>query len=145
MVACADTSFLFALYGNDVHTPKALAWVQSASVPVSVSEFSDYELSNALRFAEFTKRLKAFQSSVYLEQYEIDRDAGRIRLEVCNLAVVVREAKRLSAAYTLLRGHRAFDVLHVAVAVTLKADCFLTYDSNQKLLAEAEGIKVPTC
>ena len=142
MVVCADTSFLFALYGTDVHTPRALKWSRSSRVPVWISELADYELGNALRFAEFSKRLAAGQAATFWAQYEADRVAGRVRVEVCNLAGVVAEARRLSGTHTLTGGHRGFDVLHVAAALVLGADEFLTFDVNQKKLAESEGLAV---
>jgi predicted nucleic acid-binding protein len=64
-------------------------------------------------------------------------------LEICHLAYIVREAKRLSGMYTAEKGHRAFDILHVATAISRRADQFLTFDANQKRLAEAEGLQVP--
>ncbi|CAN5905252.1 hypothetical protein BH11VER1_BH11VER1_07020 [soil metagenome] len=143
MVVCADTSFLFSLYGNDVHTPRALSWSRGSRSAVFITELADYELGNALRFAEFSMRLSAGQAGVFWAQYEADRAAGRVRVEVCNLASVVNEAKRLSATYTLTGGHRGFDVLHVAGALNLGSDQFLTFDENQKKLAEAEGLLVP--
>ncbi|NBV87723.1 MAG: PIN domain nuclease, partial [Verrucomicrobia bacterium] len=51
--------------------------------------------------------------------------------------------KRLSGIYTVTRGHRAFDILHVASASSGRADWFLTFDANQKELAQAEGLQVP--
>ena len=35
------------------------------------------------------------------------------------------------------------DILHVATAIELGAKEFLTFDGNQKKLAEAEGLVVP--
>ena len=58
MVAVADTSFLFSIYGNDVHTPQALEWLRESGCVILVSEMADYELGNALRFAEFSKWLR---------------------------------------------------------------------------------------
>jgi predicted nucleic acid-binding protein len=40
------------------------------------------------------------------------------------------------------RGHPLADILHVATALHLGVKEFLTFDANQKLLAEAEGMKV---
>ena len=53
------------------------------------------------------------------------------------------KAKRLSGMYTAEKGHRAFDILHVATAISRRAELFLTFDANQKKLAEAEGLRVP--
>ena len=143
MVAFADTSFLFAVYGNPAHTPVALSWLRETGQKVSISELADFELCNALRFAEFAGRLASGNAARFLVQYESDCAAGRIRIEICNLADIVREAKRLSGMYTAEKGHRAFDILHVATAISQRADRFLTFDANQKKLAEAEGLQIP--
>jgi len=76
-------------------------------------------------------------------QFEADRASGRLLIQICNLAEVVDEAKRLSASHTLAGGHRGFDILHVATALILKAQQLLTFDENQKKLTEAEGLVVP--
>jgi predicted nucleic acid-binding protein len=143
MVSCADTSFLFSLYGNDVHSPKALAWTKAQHVPVTITSFGEYELANALRFAEFRKGILLGEAALFWADFEADLSVGRIRLEMCNLAEVVDGAKRLSAQYTLKGGHRGFDILHVASALVVEAECFLTFDDNQRKLAQAEGLNVP--
>ena len=143
MVTCADTSFLFSLYGNDVNTPRATAWIRSHRTAITLTTLNDYELGNALRFAEFRKAIGPGEAARFWADFEADRAAGRLKLAVCNLADVVNESKRLSATYTLDRGHRGFDILHVAAATRLKARQFLTFDENQKKLAEAEKLVVP--
>jgi predicted nucleic acid-binding protein len=143
MVAAADTSFLFSVYGNDIHTPRALEWLRQKEAVIVISDLADYELSNALRFAEFSKHLRVGDAAVFWAQYEADCDAGRIRIEICNLAALISEARRLSATYTLRSGNRAFDILHVAAGLHLKTKHFLTFDAKQKKLAEAEGLVVP--
>ncbi len=143
MVTCADTSFLFSLYGNDAHTPRAVAWIKSQRRPVTVTTLNEYELGNALRFAEFRKGIGSGEAALFWSQFEADRASGRLQLKICNLADVVDEAKRLSATHTLTGGHRGFDILHVASALIVKAQQLLTFDGNQKKLAEAEGVVVP--
>lgn len=143
MVICADTSFLFSLYGNDAHTPRALAWVKSRRTPITVTALGEYELANALRFAEFRKFISQGEAALWWAQFEADRSAGRLILSVCNIADVIREANRLSATHTLVGGHRGFDILHVASALRLGAKRFLTFDDNQRKLSVAEGMAVP--
>ena len=110
---------------------------------VIVSDLADYELGNGLRFAEFSKRLRQGDAGIFQAQYEADRQAGRVRLQICNLATFVAEARRLSATYTLREGNRAFDILHVAGALVLSTKHFLAFDAKQKQLAESEGLDVP--
>ena len=142
-IVCCDTSFLFALYGNDIHTPKALRMVKQRGEPLTISILNEYELANALRFAEWRKLLESGTAATYLADLEADREAGRLLLAECNLAEVITEAKRLSATHTLGSGHRSFDTLHVAAALHLKAHEFLTFDANQQRLAATEGLSAP--
>ncbi len=143
MVICADTSFLFSLYGNDVFTPKALKWMKMQRSPLTLTSLNEFELGNALRFAEFRKAIAPGEAATFWAQFESDRTEGRIQIHVCNLAKVVDEAKRISSTHTLKGGHRGFDVLHLAAAQLMKARQFLSFDDNQKRLARAEGLTVP--
>ena len=143
MVTCADTSFLFSLYGNDAHTPRAVAWMKSQRTALALTVLGEYELGNALRFAEFRKVLAPGEAALFWAQFEADRVSGRLQVLVCNLADVVAEAMRLSATHTLAGGHRGFDILHVATALVMKANQIFTFDGNQRKLAEAEGLVVP--
>ena len=143
MVICADTSFLFSVYGNDGNTSRAVAWLKTRRTPLTLSTLNEHELANALRFAEFRKWLGPGEASMFWAQFEADQASGRLKIQVCNLADVMDEAKRLSATHTLTGGHRGFDILHMAVSIRLKAKQFLTFDRNQKRLAESEGLVVP--
>ncbi len=117
-----------------------MEWIQSAGTAILISELTEYELGNAFRFAAFRKLLRPELAIRYWADYESDRDAGRIIRTVSNLARIFTTAKRLSATYTPLGGHRSFDILHVAAALEMKATVFLTFDANQKKLALAEGL-----
>ncbi|PAZ01178.1 MAG: hypothetical protein CAK90_01555 [Spartobacteria bacterium AMD-G4] len=143
MVICADTSFLFSLYGNDGNTPCAVAWMQTCRTALTLSTLNEYELGNALRFAEFRKGIGHGEAALFWAQFEADRASGRLKVQVCNLADVLDEAKRLPSTYSLTGGHHSFDILHVAASLQLKAKQFLTFNVNQKKLAEAEGMQVP--
>lgn len=143
MVICADTSALFSLYANDAHTARILAWLTSQRQPLVVTSLNEFELCNALRFAEFRGAIDRGDAAAFWAQFEADRAAGRIVRQTCNLATVLDEAMRLSATHTLSGGHRSFDIVHAAAALVIDAKQFLTFDQNQRRLAEAEGLSVP--
>lgn len=143
MVICGDTSFIFSLYGNDANSSRAVDWISACQQPVTLSPYNPYELGNALRLAEFRQVIKPGESAMYWSLFESAIQRGRLIRQVCNLADVLDEATRLSSSYTLTGGHRAFDVLHVAAALVMGAGEFLTFDGNQRKLAEAEGLVVP--
>lgn len=143
MVTCSDTSFLFSLYGNDANTPRAVAWMKKCKTPLTITSLGEFELGNALRFAEYRKAIAPGEAALFWAQYEADKAAGRVRLQVCNLADILEEAKRLSVTHTLTGAHRGFDILHVAAALKMNAARFLTFDDNQKKNAKAEGRATP--
>lgn len=143
MVVACDTSFLFSLYGNDAHSPKAVAWVLENRQALRLNSLTHFEFGNALRFAEFRKAIPAGAAARYWLDFEAAIDRGRLIVAGSNLADVVDKAKRLSSLRTLAGGHRSFDILHVASAIEMKATHLLTFDGNQRKLAEAEGLVVP--
>jgi predicted nucleic acid-binding protein len=143
MVIACDTSFLFSLYGSDVHSPKAVAWSAKNTRVVYLNSLTHFEFGNAVRFSEFRKSIPLGAAAQYWAGFEAAVAHGRLIVTTSNLADVVDEAKRLSSMRTLTGGHRGFDILHVASALMMKATHFLTFDANQKKLAEAEGLVVP--
>jgi predicted nucleic acid-binding protein len=142
MVSC-DTSFLVSLYLLDTHTPKARAKLRQLRPlqELMLSPFHQYELPNAVRLSVFRGLRNAAAGETILAAFEADLANGYFALPTCNLASVLIEARRLSASHTMTGGHRAFDILHVAAALHLGAGEFLTFDTNQRKLAAAVGLK----
>ncbi len=138
---CADTSFLFSLYGHDTHTEDALALLSKAAQPLLLSALNTYELGNALRFAECRGLLISGTASERLEALAEDQAAGRWRLSDISLPDILTEAGRLSASHTLTGGHRSFDILHVAHARLAEPKRFLSFDQNQLLLAKKVNLR----
>jgi len=143
MVVSTDTSFLFSLYGNDCNSATALQWIKHNRAGILISALNQFELANSLRFAECRKALALGRANLFLAHFEMDLLDGRLIHKPCNLADILAEATRLSAAHTLTGGHRGFDILHVAAACIMGATHFLTFDANQKRLAHAAGLKLP--
>lgn len=78
-----------------------------------------------------------------LSDLQMDLNAGIITTIPADWSAVHQRAEALSSAHTLAEGHRLADILHVATALHLGVKEFLTFDENQKKLAEAEGLLVP--
>jgi predicted nucleic acid-binding protein len=78
-----------------------------------------------------------------LNDLQIDLQAGLLTTTPVDWPAVHERAESLSNAHTIAAGHRLADILHVATALHLGAAEFLTFDLNQKKLAEAEGLVVP--
>lgn len=138
---CVDTSFLFSLYGHDAHTAEALARLEKAGRPLLLSALNEFELGNALRFAECRGLIPTGSAAERLEALAVDHAAGRWRFSEIPLDDLVGEANRLSLAYTLTGGYRSFDILHIAHARLSAPQRFLSFDTNQLRLAKAVGLR----
>ena len=143
MVISCDTSFLFSVYGNDANTSRAHEHLKKARASIVVSAYNGFELENALRLAEFRKLITSGDGERLIQQYRQDIDDGRIIEYPCNLAETIKKAHQLSASHTVERGHRGFDILHVAAALEMGATEFLTFDRNQSRLAQVVNLKTP--
>ena len=74
----SDTSFLFSLFGNDVHTLSARNWVSQKRLPIAISMFNRYEFQNAIRFAAFRKAISGTEVITTLDAFEADLRSGHL-------------------------------------------------------------------
>lgn len=142
MVAYADTSFFFSLYAQDANTVHAGRIAATLDATLVITPLQRHELRNAFRLAVFRREITAAECQKLLDSVETDAKTGVLAESPVSWAEAYTEAEALSAAHTKTLGTRGFDVLHVAAAVALGANDFLTFDIRQKNLAVKAGLKV---
>ncbi len=144
----ADTSFLCSLLRNDEHTGAADACRQRYLEPLAVSDWVVLEFEHAARLQTFrflhdrTQGYSRGETERLLTTLLENISNGIFQVHPVDWAEVLAKASELSAAYTTRNGHRLTDTLHVATALRLQADFFLTFDSNQASLARHVGLRV---
>lgn len=149
MTAYPDTSFLCSLYRLQVHSPVAAKWMQLPGGPLPVSSLLLLEFRQSVRFQarlfsfDRTKGYPPAEAARMLRDLQADLAKGILQVVASDWPDVHRIAEALSAKHTASGGHRLADILHVATALHLGFPEFLTFDANQKKLAEAEGMTVP--
>lgn len=149
MKAYPDTSFLYAIYRKQVNSPAAAAFFQKMPEPLIVSSLLLYEFRQSVRFQAYLyarDNRKGFRwqlGATLLKTLQADIAASVLVVASVDWSDVQNIAERLSSQFTLEGGHRALDILHVATALHLGTDAFLTFDENQRGLAIAEGLQVP--
>lgn len=141
MNAYPDASFLVALYIRQRNTEIASKHAGTLKESIPVSSLLRFEVCNAIRREAFQGRITSGAAVAALAAFEADVDNGVIVIPSVEWEQVHAEAERLSNAPGLRHGYRAFDVLHVATAVTLGVREFLTFDAHQASLAKAAGLK----
>ncbi len=144
-----ETSFLCALYRKQEQTPQAIDLRESISDPLPVSALVLFEFRQSVRLQ---MRLHcnnpqlgcgSREGQAMLRDLQSDLSSGVLEVLPADWAGVFSLAEMLSAKHTENGGHRFADILHVATALQLGASTFLTFDPNQRDLAEVEGLAVP--
>ncbi len=139
MTFYADTSLLASLYLNDARAAESVALLRSRSIPVTV--LGRIELFNALQLAVFRCQILAAEAAAVRATVEQDLAGGVLRMTPLPARVFER-AEALVASHSAALGARSLDVLHVATALELGANVFLTYVQRQAALARAAGLRL---
>jgi predicted nucleic acid-binding protein len=137
----ADTSFLVSLYSPDVHSTAASATIARLRATVFLTPLGELELLNALQLRVFRKEATASQIRLAGVQLQ-DHIASGFFAQQAMPPTVYERARQISRARTAASGLRTLDILHVASAILLKGERFLTYDQRQERLAKAEGLRL---
>jgi predicted nucleic acid-binding protein len=152
MKAYADTSFLVKLVTRESGSQEAMAEFRRLGLPrLMFLPLHALEAANAIRLRAFH-----FRRSVGSDRragISRERDAALSRIERwvkrgwlieaagdCNEALL--HARTLSEKHTERLGSRGFDLLHIAFALDLECDVFLTSDRVQGAVARIEGLRV---
>jgi predicted nucleic acid-binding protein len=142
-----DTSFLCAIYREQDNSAQADALFRKLTEPLPVTALGLFEFRQSIRWQTFLHRKDATkgygdrEGALMLADLESDLSDGRLKIEPADWSAVFSTAEQLSGQHSATGGHRAFDILHVATALELGAQQFLTFDTRQRALAKAAGLK----
>jgi predicted nucleic acid-binding protein len=139
----ADTGFLCSLYAPDAHSERAIVRMEKQTLPVSFTWLNQVEFRNALRLRVFRKEITATQRDASINHLLSDLTDGVLLAADPAQPSVLLETERLSATYSERLGTRSLDNLHVAMAIVLGSERFLSFDQRQIKLARAAGLKTP--
>jgi predicted nucleic acid-binding protein len=137
----ADTSFLVSLYSPDANSVAAARTMQASRADRLLSVFGELEVVNAIGLRVFRKEVSATQAQSSLNDFEQDLRAGVFQLKPLPEQVFER-ARQLSRQTSPKLGTRTADLLHVATALELAADCLYTFDQQQRKLAQTLRLKL---
>jgi predicted nucleic acid-binding protein len=152
MRAYADTSFLVKLVAAEPGSEATMAEVRRLDFPpLFFLPLHALEVTNAVRQRAFRLR----RTTVRRQRAGIarERDAALARIQrwlergwlieaTADCDEALSRAQMLSATHTERLGCRGFDLFHVALALELECEAFLTADRIQGTLARAEGFQV---
>ena len=143
-----DTSFLCSVYRRQEHTSAALALKQQLEEPLHFTSLLEFEFLQAielqvwLRANDRTRGYGRREADKMIADWEADVATGINRRVPFDMPAVLSLSKSLSLRNTSTGGHRTMDIFHIATAVHLGAEKFLTFDARQKILAGMAGLEV---
>lgn len=152
MRAYADTSFVVALLVPAAGTGEAVdAYRRLRKPPLFFTRFHEAEVMNALRLRVFLegqggkplqRAAARRERSAALSRMKHYHTLGVLRRAAVEWEAVLDRVIELSEKHTERLGTRTLDVIHVAAALLLESEVFLTGDARQARLAKGEGLEV---
>lgn len=142
MSAYADTGFLVSLFLEETTSATADGILAGLTGPLIITPLTVLEFRNALNLAIVRHRLTAVERDAVWQRFEGQRHDGVFEDRQMEISELHQRAQSLSDLYTPTHATRSLDLLHVAAALLLGADVFLSFDERQRRVAAAEGMVV---
>lgn len=142
MKAYADTGFIVSLYKAETTSTVAAATMGQLQAPVWLSPLGELELHNAFQLAVFRGEIDTTSALRKKQLFAEDLAMGVFVILPVPAATLYSKAIELAGRHSATLGTRSLDLMHVAAALILKADLFLSIDERQRKAAETEGMTV---
>ncbi len=135
-----DTSAFVKLYILEPGSEAVWDLVAGQSDPLPVWEIQEMELTNALRLKVFWGDISEADANHQIDLHVSRKAKGQHFFPDLDRAALFDCFQKLSAL-TPHTGCRTLDILHVACAMQLSPNLFVTFDSRQEALAIEAGLK----
>jgi predicted nucleic acid-binding protein len=137
-----DTSALLKLYVRESGSEAVQRLIESQEAPLPIWEIQEMELINALRLKVFWKEIEAGEAKRQMEFFDARKRRGLYYTPEVGRSELMAVFRELSAKTPEL-GCRTMDILHVAFALQLEPEVFVSFDMRQRKLALETGLNVP--
>lgn len=142
MICYADTGFLVSLYKVESTSKRAAETMSKLVAPIRLSPLGELETHNAFQLSVFRGELSDESAAEKLNLFLEDLENGIFVILPVPAPAHYAKAIELAEKYSRSLGSRSLDLMHVAAAILLGAETFLSFDERQKQVAEAEGLVV---
>jgi len=137
-----DTSSLVALYFPEAKTDRLIRHLQGRKSPLAFTWLHEIEFTNGLQLKVFRNEADEAAVNATLNALRSDVESGVFQRPPISWPGVFERATVISLAQSRTHGTRTLDLLHVAAAIALRADEFVTGDERQAKVAAVEGLNV---
>jgi predicted nucleic acid-binding protein len=129
-------------YIADANTPQAKTYLLESGATFAFTPLHALEVRNAFKLGVFRELLTNAEATAAWRNVERDLRSGRLVRQPVKWASVLRLAARLSNQHSSVYGTRSLDIIHVATAKLSRVQEFVSFDSRQRDLALAIGLRI---
>jgi len=144
-VLYVDTSVIVKLFVKEEHSLDASNWLRKNNEAIPLTVFHELEFNNAINLKEFRAEISPDETRLIMARFAEHESKGVFYRPQISWAESFKYAVDLSRKHTKKTGSRALDILHVASALSIKADRFLSFDERQSKLASLAGMRIEYC
>ena len=137
-----DTSVLVKLYIKEKHSRETADWIRANNEAIPLTHLHDLEFTNAVHSKEYRAEIASEEARGILSRFGTHESKGIFYRPSFNWTDLFQHAMDLSNRHTCQIGSRSLDILHVAAALSMKVDKFLTFDDRQAALASLAGLNM---
>ena len=137
-----DTGVVLKLYTLERQSDAVRRFVVAAGEALVFTELHMAECVSALRLKCFRRECSEGESAAAVRDIESDMVSGVLSPKALDWAEAWRKCRALSEAHAAATGCRTLDALHVACALLMETDEFVTTDRRQAVLASRAGLGV---
>ena len=117
-------------------------YLESLRRVVPLNSLQEFEVRNAIRQKVLRQEIPEGKAVAALRTFDDDIVAGRFTRKPVEWPVAFEKAEALSLRHALQREARAFDLIHVAIALISDVRELLTGDGAQAEIARLSGLRV---
>ena len=137
-----DTSVIVKLYIKEEYSQESSNWLKENNEAIPLTSFHELELINAIHLKQFRAEITSDETRLLLSRFEEHEKSGIYYRPQLDWSDIFINAIDLSKKHSASIGSRSLDILHVASALSINADRFLTLDDRQTRLAALTGLKM---
>ncbi len=137
-----DTSIIVKLYVKEEHSLNVSNRIIENNEAIPLTGLHDLEFINAINLKLFRKEITEDEAGCIISKFHEHESRGVYYRPQLSWPETFRYAVDLSGSHTGNTGSRSLDILHVASALSIKADRFFTIDTRQSELAHFAGLKI---
>jgi predicted nucleic acid-binding protein len=141
-VIYVDTSVIVKLYFKEEYSRDASNWLKENNEAIPLTSFHELELINAINLKQFRTEITPDETRLILSRFEEHEISGIYYRPQLDWSAIFIHAIDLSKKHSASIGSRSLDILHVASALSISADRYLTLDDRQTRLAALAGLKI---